>query len=139
MALENEEELVSFVKDTMGASYEKVTDDGFKRASSQAQAELHWSLPLNDSFKEYWLVERTKRFVTNILLFESAHKFQYKKISLQHRFAQYIQLIKLMDDEFKAALEDNPDVFDTGVWPNLAFYLTNGFQYDTDGEDLTYF
>ena len=139
MALANEEELVSFVKDTMGASYEKVTDDGFKRASSQAQAELHWSLPLNDPFKEYWLVERTKRFVTNILLFESAHKFQYKKISLQHRFAQYIQLIKLMDAEFKAALEDNPDTFDTGVWPNLAFYLTNGFQYDTDGEDLTYF
>ena len=138
MALTTEAELITFVKDTMGASYEKVSDDGFKRAVSQAQAELHWLLPLTDSFKEFWLVERTKRFVTYILLFESAHKFQYKKISLQHRFAHYMQLLKMMDDSFKEALENNPDLFDTSVWPNLTFYLTNGFQYDVDGEDLTY-
>ncbi len=139
MALTNEEELVTFVKDIMGASYEKISNDAFKRAVSQAKAELHWEFPILDSFKEYWLVERTKRFVTYILLFESAHKFQYKKISLQHRFSHYMQLLTMMDEQFKDALENNPDIFDTGSWTNLTFYLTNGFQYDTDGEDLTYF
>ena len=139
MALANEEELVSFVKDVMGASYEKVAHDGFKRAVAQAKAELHWDFPIVDSFKEYWLVERTKRFITYILLFESAHKFQYKKISLQHRFSHYMQLLTMMDEQFKEALENNPDIFDTGTWSNLTFYLTNGFQYDSDGEDLTYF
>ena len=139
MALTTEEQLVSFVKDVMGASYAKVSNDGFKRAVSQAKAELHWDFPLTDAFKEFWMVERTKRFVTYILLFESAHKFQYKKISLQHRFAHYMQLLTMMDQQFKEALEDNPDIFDTGTWSNLTFYLTNGFQYDTDGEDLTYF
>jgi len=139
MALETEEGLVSFVKDIMGASYAKVSNDGFKRAVTQAKSELHWDFPITDNFKEFWMVERTKRFVTYILLFESAHKFQYKKISLQHRFAHYMQLLVMMDKQFKEALEDNPDTFDTGTWSNLTFYLTNGFQYDTDGEDLTYF
>ena len=138
MALLTEEDLVQFVKDTMGASYEKVSNDGFKRASTQAQAELHWSFPITDSFQEFWLVERTKRFVTYILLFESAHKFQYKKISLQHRFKHYFQLLTMMDEQFKDSLENNPDIFDVSTWPNLTFYLTNGFQYDSDGEDLTY-
>jgi len=138
MSILTEAELVKFVKDGMGASYEKVSDDGFKQAASQAQAELHWSLPLNDSFQEFWLVERTKRFVVYILLFESAHKFQYKKISLQHRFNHYMQLLKMMDDTFKEALENNPETFDTGTYSNLSFYLTNGFQYDSDGEDMTY-
>ena len=138
MALTDEAALIEFVKDTMGASYAKVSDDGFKRAVTQAQAELHWALPLSDSFKEFWLVERTKRYITYILLFESAHKFQYKKISLQHRFNHYKQLLELMDNEFLKALEDNPELFDTGTWPNLSFYLTNGFQYDNDGTDLTY-
>jgi len=50
-----------------------------------------------------------------------------------------MQLLTMMDNEFKEALENNPDIFDTGTWSNLTFYLTNGFQYDSDGEDLTYF
>lgn len=138
MSLTTEEDLVKFVKDLMGSSYEKVSNDGFKRAAFQAQAELHWTFPVTDSFKEFWLVERTKRFVTNILLFESAHKFQYKKINLQHRFKHYFQLLEMMDKDFKEALENNPETFDVTTWPNLSFYLTSGFQYDLDGEDMTY-
>ena len=138
MALDTENELVQFVKDMMGASYEKVSDDGFKHAVTQAQAELQWSVPLSNSFQEYWMVERTKRFVTYILLFESAHKFQYKKISLQHRFKHYKDLLEIMDTEFLRAIEDNPENFDTSTGTVLCFYLTNGFQYDSDGTDLTY-
>ena len=138
MALVDEQELVAFVKDMMGASYEKVSDDGFKRAVTQAQSELNWSLPLSDSFKEYWMVERTKRYVTHILLFESAHKFQYKKISLQHRFKHYKELLELMDEDFKAAIESNPEKFDTSTGTMLCSYLTNGFQYNMDGSEPSY-
>lgn len=134
----DEPELIQFVKNTMGASYEKVSDDGFKNACKQAQAELNWSLPINNSFKEFWLTERTKRYVTYILLFESAHKFQYKKINLQHRFKHYFQLLELMDDHFKQAIEDNPTEFDTSTGTQLAIYLSSGFSYDIDGEDVTY-
>jgi len=135
--LNNEQELVQFVKDTMGASYEKVSDDGFKRAVLQATQELNWSLPINDPKKEFWIVERTKRFVIYILLVESADKFQYKKIFLQHRFQQYLQLLKLMDEEFLRALETSPELFDTNTYNNLCSYITTGFSYDMAGNDIT--
>ena len=133
-----ESELIQFVKDTMGTSFTKVSEAGFSRAVTQATSELNWSLPCTDSFKQFWLIERTKRYLTYILLFESAHKFQYKKISLQHRFLHYKQLLELMDAEFTKAIEDNPMKFDTSSGTQLAIYLTNGFVYDSDGEDLTY-
>jgi len=138
MALVDEQELISFVKDMMGASSEKVSDDGFKKAVVQAQSELNWSVPLSDPFQEYWMIERTKRFVTYILLFESAHKFQYKKISLQHRFKHYKDLLEMMDAEFLAAIENNPDKFDTSTGSELSIYLTNGFTYDSDGSVPNY-
>lgn len=136
MSLPDEQTLVKFVKDTMGASYEKVGDDGFKSAVMQASQELRWTLPLNDPKKEFWMVERTKRYVMYILLIESAHKFQYKKISLQHRFQQYIQLIKMMDAQFLKAIEDNPELFDTGTYTILCSYLSSGFAYDDLGHEL---
>jgi hypothetical protein len=135
--LNNELELVQFVRESMGATYEKVSDDGFKRAATQASQELNWQLPLNDPRKEYWMVERTKRFVIYILLIESAHKFQYKKIYLQHRFQHYIQLLKMMDDEFLRALDTMPDLFDTGTYGELCAYITVGFSYDITGNDIT--
>jgi len=121
-----------------GASSEKVSDDGFKKAVVQAQSELNWSVPLSDPIQEYWMIERTKRFVTYILLFESAHKFQYKKISLQHRFKHYKDLLEMMDAEFLAAIENNPDKFDTSTGSELSIYLTNGFTYDSDGSVPNY-
>lgn len=138
MALNSEQELVKFVQTIMGASYNKLSDDSFKAACKLAQMELHWSLPLTDDRKEYWLIERSKRYVIYILLTESAHKFQYKKIYLQQRFANYLKLLELMDKQFADALESMPDLFDTGTWPDLCYYITNGFNYDFDGTDLTY-
>lgn len=143
MALTNEQELISFVKDLMGASYEKVSSNGFQKAYTHASSELRWSIPTSNSFREFWIIERTKRYVTGILLFESAHKFQYKKINLQHRFQQYFKLLEMYDAEFYKAIEDNPMSFDNldieGIsGAILGSYLTTGFQYDTDGEDVTY-
>lgn len=138
MALVDRQDLIFFIKDMMGASFDKVSDDGFDKAITQAEKELNWVLPLDNSFQEFWLVERTKRYVTAILLFESAHKFQYKKLYLQHRFDHYIQMLKMMDEEFKEAIESNPDKFDTSSGTVLCFYLTNGFQYNSDGSTPYY-
>ena len=138
MAFASEAELITFVKTTMGSSYTKVDTAGYNSAVTLALTELHWTIPVDDDQKEYWMVERTKRHLTYILLFESADRFQYKKLSLQHRFDHYMQLIKLMDSAFTTALDDDPSLFDVSTWPNLTFYLTNGFVYDIDGEDLTY-
>lgn len=138
MAFTTEAELIQFVKDTMGASFEKVSDDGFTRAVTQASQELHWTLPLDNPQKEFWMVERTKRFVIYILLIESAHKFQYKKISLQQRFQHYYQLLQLMDAQFAKALEDEPSLFDVGTYSNLGSYISAGFSYDfITGEDIS--
>lgn len=102
-------------------------------AINHALKELHWEFPLTDDRKCYWLIERSKRQVYFILLSEAAHKFRYKDIHLQHRFANYIRLVKLMDDAFATALEDEIDIFDTNVYPSLVSYVTNGFQYDDLG------
>lgn len=136
--LSTEQEVIEFVKDTMGASFEKVGDAGFSRAVTQASQELHWTLPISDPKKEYWFTERTKRYVIYILLIESAHKFQYKKISLQHRFQHYYQLLQLMDAQFAKALEEEPLLFDVGTYGNLGSYITVGFTYDfVTGEDVS--
>ncbi len=131
-------EVIDFVKSGMGDTSSAVSDSGFTNAVTQALRELHWVLPMNNPQKEYWIIERSKRYVIYTLLIDSAHKFQFKKMYLQHRFQHYIQLIKIMDDNFSKSLEDDPTLFDVGIYPNLTFYITNGFEYNDLGEDLSY-
>lgn len=138
MALTNVDDVIEAVGETVGSSYDKVGDAGYERSVSQALAELHWTLPITDANKEYWVIERTKRYMLSILLIESAHKFQYKKIYLHHRFAQYFKLLEWMDKEFAKAIENDLTLFDIDTWDNLGDYITNGFQYSEFGVDLTY-
>ena len=138
MAIENKKELIDTVQKLMGASYSKVSDDGFLHAVNQAIMELHWDLPETDSIKCYWLIERARRHVISVLVVESANKFRYKDIHLHNRFNQYFKLITFMDDEFKNAIEEYPLLFDIGIHTNLFDYITTGFQYDFNGNDVTY-
>jgi len=138
MSLRNNSDVIDQVQYGLGAVSDKVGDDGYDQAVVSALSELHWELPLDDSEKERWVIERTKRYVLYILLIESAHKFQFKKLYLQHRFTQYFKLIEFMDKEFANALENNPILFDVSAWGNLTFYITNGFDYDDFGRDISY-
>lgn len=138
MTLQNTTEVINFVKDSMGDTSSAVSDAAMTNAAAQALKELHWTLPITDDSKEYWIIERTKRYVIYTLLIDSAHKFQFKKMYLQHRFQHYIQLIKMMDAEFQKSLENEPNLFDVGTYPNLTFYITNGFEYNELGEDASY-
>lgn len=140
MAIADQEELIEFTKNLMGDSFDKVSDSGFEQAATQTEAELGWTYVLVDARKCYWLVERMRRHVMYILMVESAHKFQYKQIHLEHRYKHYIQLIENMDGAFLQALEDFPELFDgiEGGYENFADYLTPGFVYDSLGRDWTY-
>jgi len=138
MAIIDLPDLVSIVKNMMGASYNAVSDDGFDRACQHALDELNWTLPCSHSKKGYWITERARRHVIYVLLVESAHKFRFKEIHLHNRFAHYHKLIMLMDEEFAKALEDDIELFDVGRYPDVAYYLSPGFQYDYYGRDATY-
>lgn len=144
MALLDQDELIDSVKNLMGSSFDKVSDIGFEQACSQAEDELGWSYPLTDARKCYWLVERSRRHVMYVLMVESAAKFQYKQIHLEHRFKHYIQLMEKMDADFAKAVDDFPELFEelldaqsigAGV---LGIYMNSGYIYDALGRDLTY-
>lgn len=82
------------------------------------------------------MVERTKRHAIQILLIESASKFQYKQIYLQHRFQNYLKLIQLLDGLFEKAIEDYPLLFDVGTYDRFVEYIGNSFQYDIAGREV---
>ena len=138
MALSTVDDVIEATAKTLGDVSSKVDEDGQAMAVAQALAELHWTLPVDDSFKEFWIIARTKRYFLSVLLIESANKFQYKKIYLQHRFAQYFKLLEFLDKEFQTALENNPTEFDADTWGNLGDYITNGFSYNVFGVDISY-
>lgn len=132
------DELISFTTNLLGGSSTKVSEDGLTQAASQTELELKFTYPVSDDTESYWMVERMRRHLLYILMVESAHKFQYKQIHLEHRFRNYIQLIEKADADFLKAAEDFPDLFDLGTYENFAYYLSPGFVYDELGRDLTY-
>ena len=134
----NREELISFTKNLMGGSSTKVSETGYIQAAQQTETELKWIYPISDDTKSYWMVERMRRHALYILMVESAHKFQYKQIHIEHRFKHYIQLLEKCDQDFLKAVEEFSDLFDQGTWDNFAYYLAPGFIYDSLGRDVTY-
>jgi len=140
MPLGDQDELIISVQTLMGGSSSKLSGDGFISAAGQAEAELGWSYPLSDARKCYWLVERARRHGIYVLMVESAHKFQFKQIHLEHRFKHYIQLVENLDIAFVKALEDFPELFDMidGGYDDFATMINPGFVYDSLGRDITY-
>jgi len=139
MSIASKSALITIVESLMGGSYSTVSSDGYSGAVDQALNELPFTFPITDSHEKYWIVERARRHVIYVLLTESAHKFKYKEISLQHRFANYFKLISKMDADFEKALNDFPELFDVlPTYSTLCEYITNGFVYDQFGRDFTY-
>lgn len=137
MAIDTRETLIATTKSLMGGSFDKVSDSGYEQSAIQSEIELSATYPITDSILSYWAVERTRRHVIYVLMVESAHKFQYKQIHLEHRFKHYIQLIEKMDHEWLEAMEDNPDLFGSS-YSDFSYYLQTGFVYDALGRDITY-
>jgi len=111
----------------------------YDNAIDDAQRETGWTLPVSGSFQELWIKQRSKRYLFFYLYSESAHKFKYKQINLQHRFEHYDKMIKAMDEAYLTAVEERPDLF-AGVSMSHLFgtKVDAGFAYDRTGRDITY-
>jgi len=121
----------------LGNAYTLLEPEQVDFAINQALNELSWTLPIKDPGKSAWAIKRAIRHGLDIIRIGAAHKFKYKQISLNQRFDHYNTIIKMMDQEFKEGLENDPALI--SIDPSSAFgvYVRNGFVYDQFGKDVT--
>jgi hypothetical protein len=120
------------------STYFEVED--YEDAIGAAERDTGFSLPTTVAFNIKWLLERTKRHLFFSLYSESAHKFKVKQFNLQHRFEHYSKLIKVMDQDFIRAQEEEMYQF-AGVNAKQAYghMIASGYAYDAiTGKDITY-
>ena len=118
---------------------EKQAISDYTNAIESAEQELGWTLPISDSYQQLWIKNRSKRYLFFFLLTESAHKFKFEQINLQHRFDHYKELIKSMDEEFQKELEARPEKFSNVSATHLfGTQINAGFKNDALGRDATY-
>ena len=146
MSLASVTDLKAAVVISMGSLGSSTADATITQGSEIAYNELGWTYPISDNSEEKWLIERGRRHTLMILCVQAASKFQFKKIYLQHRFKNYMDLITMLDKIFEKAIEDNPVLFsdmsgygsDGSYFINGMQFITSGFQYDQFGKDITY-
>ncbi|MDY6957904.1 MAG: hypothetical protein SVK08_01970 [Halobacteriota archaeon] len=116
-----------------------IVPEDVTEAIEDAERETGWTLPVSGSFKEFWMINRSKRHVYEILRTGNAHKFKVEGINLQHRFDHYDKLIREMDEKFEAAVKDNPaDFAGVDVFKMFGMKVDAGFSYNEHGKDITY-
>lgn len=115
-----------------------LVDEELADAISDAQTDTGWDLPVTDAFQVRWLKHRAKRNCFFKLWSASARKFKVDSVAMNQRFDQYGKLIKIMDDEFKAIIDERPEKF-SSVDPYKMFGTVEpaGFVYDITGKDVT--
>ena len=114
--------------------------DDYTNACNDASRETGWAFPVTTDFKIKWMKDRAKRHLFFYLYSESAHKFKYEQINLQHRFDHYDKILKKMDEDFAVALEAFPHEF-AGVdsFELFGTKVDAGFNYDPiTGKDISY-
>jgi len=116
-----------------------LNSNDYSNAIDAAERET-WTLPVSTDFKIKWVKQRALRHMFAFLRTESASKFQYKNIRLQHRFANYNTLVKDMDKAFDKALEEDAFEFaDVSAFEIAGHKIDAGFQVEPQtGRDLTY-
>ena len=137
MPINSTDDFIEGIKLRMGGNAVNLTEDGLGVAAETALNELGWSIPVDHPLKVFWAYQRGVRHSVFILMVESAHKFRYKEIFLQNRFAHYKAMIDDMDKAFEKVKEDNPELFpdsiymdDATIASSLSFYIPNISQFD---------
>ena len=140
MSISSTEDFLVGIALRMGSNSANVTQEGMTVAAETALNGLGWSIPVDHPIRVFWAYQRAVRHCLFILMVESAHKFRYKNIFLQNRFAHYEILIKKMDEDFEKAQDDSPDIFASAnlfdletLASSLSFYIPNYGEYDTLG------
>lgn len=138
MAIADFDELLEVTTPLLAGIATSLPDAVLERCAEYTMSELQWSLPLSDSKKEYWAIERCRRHIISALQAAAAMKFQYKQIHLEHRFKHLTILIEKLDEQFAKAIYDYPELFVdlTSTYSDVAYYITSGFTYDKMGIEL---
>jgi len=133
-------EMIVLMKAEVKGLTSYLDDVDYTNATNDAAGETGWAFPVTDNFKIYWMKQRSKRHLYEYLLTESAHKFKYEQINLQHRFEHYSKLIKRMDEDFVNIQEARPDQFaDVAASRLFGTKVDAGFAYvPQTGQDITY-
>ena len=139
MSLAKNQMMTLLEKEVKGLTSYLDSDD-YSNACDDASRETGFSFPVTDGFQTLWMKTRAKRHIFFYLLTESAHKFKYEQINLQHRFDHYNTIIKYMDDKYTEALEEFAIEFAGVSGVNaLGTKIDAGFAYESQtGRDLTY-
>jgi hypothetical protein len=123
-----------------GVTSDSLTSDAYEDAARSALKELGWVLPITHPLKMYWVVERGVRHSIFILMLEAARKFRYKQIHLQNRFEHYNRILTLLDEQYAAAKEANPELFADSIFvdPDMLCswitYIPNAREYNYLGK-----
>jgi hypothetical protein len=133
-----QELLLKLEKEVKGL-HQYLTPEDYENAAVDSINEFDSSYPVSGSLLEYWVKKRAKRHLFFYLLTESAHKFKFEQINLQHRFDHYSKLIEMDDKQFEKFQEERPDLF-AGVdsYKMFGTKVDAGFAYAEYGTDITY-
>jgi len=139
---------MSFTKSQMVSKLEQevkgltnyLDSDDYSNAVDDASRETGFSFPVTEGFQTLWVKTRAKRHLFFYLLTESAHKFKYEQINLQHRFDHYRNIVDYMDKQYAEALEEYALEFAGASGVNaLGTKIDAWFSYEPQtGRDLTY-
>ena len=132
-------EMASLIEEEVKGLTTYLDSPDFDNACDDAERETGFSFPNSSDFQIRWLKDRAKRHLFFYLLTESAHKFKYEQINLQHRFDHYRQIVRDMDYRYDKALEDFYLEFSGASSVNVfGTKIDAGFQYTNTGRDTTY-
>lgn len=141
MSVESRDAAIEIAVSLLGGVASDLDPTALEFAGDRAISETSWPFPV-DGIQGYWIVERTRRHIIQILADIAAMKFQYKQIHLEHRFKHLNQLLQDSDEKFQQFIEENPDLF-ANAFAGLAVdldgfmtYISNGFTYDMTGIEL---
>lgn len=112
----------------------------YSNACDDAARDTGWAYPVSGDVKVKWQKDRAKRHIFFYLWSESAHKFKYKQINLQHRFDHYEKLIKKMDLDWEKAQEELlAELAGVDTFNLFGTKVDAGFAYEPQtGRDITY-
>jgi len=112
----------------------------YTNAINAAERDTGWATPYSGSFKEKWVLQRSKRHLFFYLQTASAVKFKYKQINLQQRFEHYRLIVDDLDKAFEKVLEEEPHEFaGVSAFELFGSKIDAGFASQAQtGRDLTY-
>lgn len=133
------QELILKLEKEVKGLHQYLVKEDYENAADDAINEFELSFPVSEQLLVYWVKRRAKRHLFFYLLTESAHKFKFEQINLQHRFDHYSKIVELEDKSFSEFMEERPDLF-AGVdsFKMFGTKVDAGFAYDSIGRDITY-